>query len=571
MEEFKRRIGFLMLAFFAFSCLLTMRLGWVQFIRGRELATMAANYHSRTIFYRWGHGSEGRGGILDRNLKPLTEANLQPGLAVFTSIGSRYDDFQDWLQTLSRLTGMDEDEIMLRSNLRRPLPLKSTLPGDLQLPHWILPVEGSWDAKGDIERYTYGNLAEHVLGFVSSPYPNEEAPGNIIGRLGIEKAYDDLLRTRRPGVSAIVDAHNSLIPGLGYRSIFQPSLQPNVVLSLDLQVQQVVEEVFDSFIARELVPPRGAIVVMDPHSGDILAMTSRPNIDGSEHQVNRATKKSENVNMLPLASVVKVITAAAALEQNPDFLYSRHTCAGSITLGGTPFVCHFGPHGEQNLTEALANSCNMYFAYLAMEVGGRDLLNMAIAMGLGQKPEIGLPPSAVDVGSVPGLDDLATSSGVTNHFAMGGNKLEVTPLQVAVMISSIANGGYRVEPRLVLSENYRDGQSFAALRASRDRIMKETTAQMVARMMREAVVDGSASYFDHNHYPYAAMALAAKTGTSDFYLPPLGYQVRWNAGFFPWQNPQYVVVYMAEVEPGTPRVRREQIVAEIVEKLANIR
>jgi len=331
-----------------------------------------------------------------------------------------------------------------------------------------------------------------------------------------------------------------------------------------------VENIFDDYIARNLVPDTGAVVVMNPNTGDVLAMVSRPVISDKDFHHNRATRKSDNVAMLPLASVVKVITAAAALEQNPDLLYSSHTCTGSLTLGGNTFKCSFGPHGSQEMAQAFSNSCNIYFANLAMEVGGEDLLNMAVAMGLGTKPDIGLPKDEVGAGNLPDLMDLATPAGLTNHFAMGGNKLEVTPLQVATMLSSIANGGYYIEPRLVLAVNQDPNGQLFIPSTKRVRIMRTTTAQMVAKMMHMAVDHGSASYFDHNLYPYSASELAAKTGTSDPNLPPRSYQVRWNGGFFPWRNPQYVVVYMAEVPPGTTRVRREQIVAEIAEQLAGM-
>ena len=568
--DFKRRIAGLMLAFLAVSCILALRLGWLQLVKGRELATLAANYHSRTIFYGWGHGSEGRGAIYDRNLQPLTEANLQPGVAVFTAIGQGYGDYEDWLGTLNQLTGLNREEIILRSSLRRPLALAAPLPDDLDLPHWIVPIAGDWDQFGRFHRYSYQDLASHVLGFVSQPYVGEDAPGLLVGRLGIEKSFDHHLRSGRPGVSAMVDAHNNLIAGLGYRSTFLPGDQPNVVLSLDLTVQQVAEKVFDDYIARGLVPAAGAIVVMDPNTGDVLAMVSRPAVDGSDYHHNRATRKSDNVAMLPLASVVKVLTAAAALEQNPDLLYAQHECTGSLVLGGNTFICNFGPHGKQDLSQALSNSCNIYFAKLAIEVGGRDLLQMATALGLGTKADIGLPSSEVGAGNLPDLMDLATAAGLANHFAMGGNKLEVTPLQVATMISAIANGGYWIEPRLVLAVDHQEGQRLAPP-VTRKRVIRQTTAQLVARMMRMAVVDGSASYFNHDTYSYAASALAAKTGTSDANLPPRNYQVRWNAGFFPWQNPRFVVVYMAEVPPGTVNVSRERIVAELAGKLAEIR
>lgn len=566
-EGFKRRVVSLMVLFLVISGLLACRLAWLQLVQGRSLAAIAANYHSRTVYYRWGHGSEGRGAILDRKLRPFTEAKLQPGLAVFASVGEKYPDYEYWLQLLAEHTGIEPEEIVLRSQQGRPLPLGTALQDNLELPHWLVPVAGEWDNEGNFRRYSYGNLACHVLGFIQPPYKGETAAGKLVGRLGIEKKYDRLLRSQRPGVSALVDARDKLIGGLGYRNTIEPCRQPNVVLSLDMEIQQLVENIFDDYIQAGQVPAWGAIVVMDPHSGDILAMASRPVIAGAEHQFNRAARKSANVDMQPLASMVKVVTAAAALEKDPQLINARFTCAGTMQLGANTFECAHGPHGEQDLAEAMANSCNLYFAQLAQEVGAKALLAMAEAMGLGSLPDIGLPSAEVGAGNLPARKDLATAAGLANNFAMGGNKVEATPLQAAVMLSAVANGGWRVEPRLVLAVNQDLDKKISFPKIKKEKIMSTTTATLVANLLRNVVVQGQTGYFDHELYPYAAAALAAKTGTSDP-LPPQGYHLRWCGGFFPWRQPDYVVVYMAEVPETNAKVERGRIVAEIVEGLA---
>lgn len=566
-EGYKRRVVSLMVFFLVILGLLAARLGWLQVARGRQLAAIAANYHSRTVYYRWGHGGEGRGAILDRTLRPLTEAKLQQGLAVFTCVGQKYADYEYWLQALSEYAQICPEDIIRRSEQGKPLPLKKALPADISLPHWIVPVSGEWDADGNFRRYSYGSLACHVLGIIQPRYRGERAPGSLVGRLGIEKEYDQLLRCRRPGVSALVDARDRLIGGLGYRSTVQLSQQPNVVLTLDLEIQQLAEKIFDDNIKQGAVPATGAIVVMDPHSGHILAMVSRPVIEGSNYQHNRASRKSNNVDMLPLASLIKVVTAAAALERDEQLLKCRFTCSGSMVLGENVFQCAHGPHGEQNMADAVANSCNLYFAQLAMKVGAKDLLAMAAAMGLGSMPDIGLPASEVGAGNLPKPGDLATAAGLANNFAMGGNKVEVTPLQAAAMLSTVANGGWYVQPRLVLGANLDLSKEISMPEIKREKIMSAATAKLVAKLLRNTVIQKQTCNFDHNLYAYAASALAAKTGTSDP-VPPSGYHIRWCGGFFPWENPEFVVVYMAEVPPGTTRVGRGNIVAAIVEGLA---
>lgn len=568
-ERYERRVTSLMVIFLAIAGFLVTRLGWLQLVQGRSLAATAAKYHSRTVYYRWGSGSEGRGLILDRQLRPFTEANLRPGLAVFAGIGEKEESYREWLQLLSEYSGFSPDEITRISKQGKPLPLKRPLPTDLELPHWLAPVAGQWDSAGNFQRYSYPDLACHVLGIIQPPFPGESAPGKLIGRLGIEKQFDLLLRCRRPGVSAVTDAQDRLIRGLGYREILELNQQPNVVLTLDLEIQRLVERIFEDYIRRGLVPARGAIVVMDPNSGQILAMCSRPAIRGAENHFNLATRKSAAVNMQPLASMVKVVTAAAALEKDPKLIKACFTCTGTMKIGSNTFECSHGPHGEQDLAGAMANSCNLYFAQLAQAVGGDELLAMAQAMGLGQKPEIGLPAGEVGAGSLPAPADLATAAGLANNFAMGGNKIEATPLQAAVMLSAIANGGWRVEPRLVLAVNQDLTTKVAPPGVKKERVMSRTTAQEVAALLRNVVIQGKTGYFNADSYPYAAMQLAAKTGTSDP-LPPKGYQIRWCGCFFPWRRPEYVVVYLAEAPNEYARVDRGGLVAEIVQGIADL-
>lgn len=567
-ERYHGRLRGLMVLFLLVMAFFVCRLAWLQIVEGSSLAKVAARYHSRTIYYRWGHGNEGRGLIFDRNLKAFTEANLVMGLAVFTDIGKWCDDYDYWLGELAKWSGLDSEEICRRSDYGRPLTLLANLPVD-ELPHWIVPVLGEWDGEGRFRRNSFSDLACHVLGFTQPPYPGEENEEKLIGRLGVERYYDSLLRCDRPGVSAFVDAKGRLIAGLGYRNRVDADALPNVVLSLDISMQAKVENIFDDYIRTDLVPPTGTVVVMEPHSGHILAMCSRPVIRGAANHCNLATRKSASVDMEPLASLVKVVTAAAALEKDPQLVQARFTCTGSLKLGANTFVCSHGPHGEQDLAEAMANSCNIYFAQLAAVVGAEDLLAMARAMGLGDMELVGLPACEVSKGNLPEPADLATAAGLANNFAFGSNKMEGTPLQVAVMLSTIANGGWRIEPRLVLTVNHDLGQVLNPGVGKRVRAMNKATAQGVARLMRNVVVQGRTGYFDQERYPLAGAGLAMKTGTSDT-LPPAGCHLSWCGGFYPWQNPEYVVVYMGEVSEGRETVARGRLVAEIVEGLAEL-
>jgi cell division protein FtsI/penicillin-binding protein 2 len=556
------RVYKLMAAILVLFSLLILRLAWIQLLKGSWYASVATDYHSRVIYYHWGHGYEGRGQIVDRRGTAFSDAYLRPGAAVFTSVGRTYDDYEQWLSVLADYSGLDTEQIEERANRRLPIPLNRSLPQGL--PHWIKQVTVQMDKEGKLARYD-STLAWHTVGFVTERFAEDRTPFRLVGRLGIEAAFDQLLRSPRPGVAAFVNARDRLIPGLGYRSTIDPNDLPQVKLTLDKDVQAIVEEVLDMYIGMNLLPQAGAVVVMDPNTGDILAMASRPLREGIDHQQNRALRKAPGLQLLPAASLVKVITTAAALESgfNPNTTYH---CSGHITQGGNTFSCwQRHGHGTLNLAEALASSCNVYFAQAAQEVGAENLLDLANKLGLGRTFDLKLLPGEQDSGSLPTLADLATPGGITNHFALGSNKLEVTPLQMAVMVSAIANGGRRVEPRLVIETRNLQGRVERFPAVSPERVLRSGTARQVAAMMRGAVVHHHASYRPHQ-FPYAARELAVKTGTADVLE---GVQVRWIGGFFPWQNPQYVLVYMGEVgRDGDHRALREQFLAELTERLA---
>ncbi|MTI94947.1 MAG: penicillin-binding protein 2 [Firmicutes bacterium] len=545
--ERRKRITALMLCFLVTSLILIFRLAWLQLVQAKELAQIATYHHTRTVFLDWGHGNSGRGQITDRNLAPLTGAQPRSGLAVFTQVGRVEEteaDFNSWLNWLESRTGLDTETIIERSRNRQPLPLVAPLAPQIELPHWIKPVTWDWDDELNFRRYTYTSLACHVLGIV-----NDNA-----GLLGLEKSFDSFLSCQRPAVAAFVTAGNQLIPGLGYREI--GAEPPVLVTTLDLEIQRIVESVWNQYIDTGRVPPTGALLVLDPNTGEILAMASRPEIIGAEHHYNRAVRKSPNVPVLPPASVIKTLTAAVALEQDINYLQARYTCTGSITYGANSFECH-QVHGELDLAGALSHSCNVYFAKLAVELGAEDLLKMAEGMGLGEPPPIELPSFEVDAGQLPTLADLSTESGVVNHFALGGNKFETTPLQVAVMMAAVANGGYRVEPSLVLAL---DDEKPTPVTPRWTRVFTSSTARTVAQMLNQAVLNRE-NLYNLTAWP-RARELAAKTGTSDR-LQPGNYEIRWNAGFFPVDSPRYVVVYMAEVPPGWLSVQRERLLAEL--------
>ena len=395
-------------------------------------------------------------------------------------------------------------------------------------------MEGDWDADGAFRRYTYGrNFACHVLGFVKTHSRAEGAEGLVVGQMGIKKRPLTATcaargRAWRPWwmpaiASSAAWATATPFPSTGCRtwcSAWMP------------EIRGIVEETLDDHIQRGLVPPCGAVVVMDPHTGDILAMASRPVISGEKNHYNRATRKSDKVAMLPWPRWQN---------SSPPLPPWKGPCPVP-PMARLPrereFNCVFGPHGQQDMARALANSCNTYFAELAAQVGARELLAMAKALGLGPKKRhrparLGgrrrQPARAAGPGHQGRPDQPLAMGRETNWRA--------TPLQVAAMLSAIANGSWYVEPRLVLATGRGEIAEVTAPPPKRERVMSPTTAQLLARMMHLSVREGSAGHFDHAAYPYAAAQLASRQAPPMPGFPPTATRCGGMPGSFPGATP----------------------------------
>ena len=320
--------------------------------------------------------------------------------------------------------------------------------------------------------YPFNTTAAHILGVLkrdNSSVKDEDAFFNFrlpdyCGDLGIEWGYDAHLRGKA-GVKSV------LVNSLGYRQseqIWTPA-EPgkNVILTLDLKIQQEAELALQNALPGHIV--RGAVVVMDPNSGDILAMASAPSFDPNVYipkltvadwriisdevlkpQMNRATQQ----NYAP-GSIFKVVTAAACLENGLNPNATMHN-PGLIYVGRRP-IKDTAPPGEYNFRRAFIRSSNTYFITNGIESGIESILRLGQQLHLGER--VDLKTRQVTSGIFPSLRRVRAgwSDGDTANICIGQGEMAVTPLQMAVMIAAIANGGKVIEPRLVHRIEPQDG------------------------------------------------------------------------------------------------------------------
>jgi penicillin-binding protein 2 len=425
--------------------------------------------------------------------------------------------------------------------------------------------------------YPYGTLAAHLLGrlkFDNDSVEGEEAffsyrLPDYRGILGIELGYDKELR-------GSAGAKSVLVNNKGYRqteNVWNPS-EPgrDVVLTLDREVQRVAERALENARTTYTGPVRGAVVVMDVHSGDVVAMASSPTlnpnsfISGISHEEwaritllqaekNRATQ----MNYAP-GSIFKTVIGMAALEAglNPveEFLVPENPNQpgkGYIVVRGRP-VRDTAPPGTYNFRRALKLSSNSYFITNGLRVGPERIIRLGERLHFGER--IGLPTGQEAAGAFPSLKRLSSGwmDGNTANLSIGQDPVLVTPLQVAVLMSAIANGGKVLLPRLVSrieahSPATGEEVSFAGGQI-RDQLGVSTRTLTI---LREAMLadtedaDGTGRHV-RDQEPLLGLRICGKTGTAqiqDVHNNKIG-QTTWFASFAPYESPRWAVIVMIE-------------------------
>lgn len=326
----------------------------------------------------------------------------------------------------------------------------------LDLPGVLIEVE-------PVRHYLYGPLAAHALGYLGEINAEELAlpawsgyrMGDLIGKSGIERVYDRTLRGHDGRVRMEVDARGQPLRVLG-RDPSRPG--KSLILTIDLDIQRAAEAA--------LGDRTGAVVVLDPRNGEVLALASHPTFDPNVFAVGvspRAWNRLTTDPGLPLlnravdaayepGSVFKVVTATAALTTGTATRETRVNCTGVFRLGG--WVFHdLKAYGPLDFITGVAKSCNVFFWTIGLRTGGDAMAKMARALGLGRRTGIDL--SSESPGLIPDTawkqrtKREAWYPGDSANMAIGQGWVNTTPVQIARMIATVGNGGTVVRPHLV--------------------------------------------------------------------------------------------------------------------------
>lgn len=529
-REKEKRIKVFGIIFTFLLVLLTARLYFIQVLNGEELVNRVKQQQNNQI------ALEGKSGnITDRN-----------GIS-FTSAG------EDWLLKVIPYTigfdvqAYDVVEILTGKN---PSYLKSNLTETYNLPiinpnsELLAAIKenkypGVLCYKENI-RYNDHSLARHVVGYLRK--------SDNIPMAGIEKIFSKYLH---PGMESYVnvfsDATNRPLFSLGYQ-IKEPEREwYDVQLTLDYDIQKILEQVLDRYPGRR----HGGIVV-DAESGEILALASRPHYKQHTPYAEKTDGMDSSFLAIPLeqypfGSVFKIIVAAAALESGKFDEDSNFTCSGGINVGNRWIPCHtsMGGLGSITLREAFAYSCNDTFIQIAQEIGGEAIVNTAKSFGLGRPVNIELPNAT---GCIMEKSEYI-GTGIAN-LALGQGKIMVSPLQAADMLATILNGGIRSSLKLVNglvgSEGHVIDDNLKDVADINHRVVSQQTASKLMEWMGDVTEYGTAKNIDD----FFIKGAAGKTGTPQVSDDMNSNNFGWFAGFFPKDNPKYIVVVLSLEEGG---------------------
>ncbi|MBD2450767.1 penicillin-binding protein 2 [Nostoc sp. FACHB-152] len=406
-----------------------------------------------------------------------------------------------------------------------------------------------------VRYYPHGKQLAHVLGYTreltAEQLKERKAEGyrlgDVIGQMGVEKAYEKALRGEWGGQQVEVDGAGRPLRVLGEK---QAKAGNDLHLTLDLDMQKSAE--------KALSDRDGAIVALNPKNGAVLALVSHPTFDpnifskqklsqkdwetvqGEDHPlVNRA------LSAFPPASTFKIVTTTAGLESGKFSPSTVLQTYGSLNIGGTRFGewnhAGFGPLG---FVGALQWSSDTFFYQIGRGVGGPALIAWTRKYGFGQKTGFEFA-SEETKGLVPDESwkqkawKMPWTVGDTINMSIGQGALQTTPLQVAVMFGVPANGGYRVQPHLL-----KDNEDAKSWRESLN--MKPTTVKILRDGLRKVVAEGTGKVLNKPTIP----PVAGKSGTAEAWQRGVKQNHAWFGAYAPADNPEVLIIAFAEHSGG---------------------
>lgn len=569
----KKRLLFILIFCIAIILFLIIRLFHIQVIKGIELREKALEQWSRNIPV-----PSKRGMIYDRN-KNILATNVS-SYTIWARPADIFDPDKVAIK-IANILDMDSNEIHKLITKRQSLSI---------IKKWIskkdadklrsLKIKGIEVVDDNKRYYPMDNFASHILGFTDI---------DNYGLYGIEKIYDEELTGTNGKWIKMVDGKQKQLP---YESegFFEPKPGNNILLTIDETIQHLAEKAALEALVKNKAK-NVSVIVMDPNNGELLAMATKPDynpnnrntllfnpdeewkpLDENERKEYKDLpwdQKSQllyeswrnfsiNDNYEP-GSTFKIITAAAGLEEKVVTQESKFHCDGYVTqIKGAKIKCwrYYNPHGSQNFTEGVQNSCNEVFVSVGLKLGEAKMHEYVEKFGFGEKTGIEL--TGETSGIVRPLKSMKKVNLATISFGQG---ISVTPIQMVSAISAVANGGNLMQPNIVKSITDNEGN---LIKEKKEKIVRRVisneTSKELLEILESVVSKGSGSKAYKPGYK-----IGGKTGTAQKVIDGKyanGKYIASFAGIAPVDNPKAVALVVID-EPSAGVYYGGQIAAPV--------
>lgn len=519
----KKKMIFILIVCNVIWVIIIIKLIIIQFVEGEKWSTKANNqlHISRTI-------TANRGTIYDSSGKIILAQSSTAQTVSINPLNIPKEDKERVAKVFSEIFELDYEKVLKKVNKNSSIEtIVKRVDKDKtdQLRIWMQEnnIFKGINIDEDTKRYyPYSTLASQVIGFVGSD--NQ-------GLDGIEAKYDKVLTGENGSISKMMDARGNIIGDNGEN--YENSNKGNdLVLSIDMNIQAIVEKYLEEACIENVCTDGGNVIVMDPNNGDVLAMATYPFYDlnnpyevcdeslaGIWNELESSEKSRYLQGMwrnkaiadtYEPGSTFKLVTASASAEEgiaDPDRAGS-YCCTGSIEIAGVRIKCwrYYRPHGSQSLRQGLMNSCNPVFIGLGQKLGVSKYYEYLRKYGFLDKTGIDLIGEAKSIflkEEKVGPVELATIS--------FGQRFEVTPIQMITMVSTIANDGIYVKPRVVKAIiDSKTGERTDIEPEFKDSVISKETSEKVLSMMTSVVSEGTGKNARVQGYN-----VGGKTGTSE--------------------------------------------------------
>ena len=519
----KRKLRNMLFIIFLIQIALIIRIGFIQFVQGAELQAMAYSQQTlnRTI-------NPKRGRILDRNGKIELAVSASTETVSVNPTNISANNKQKVARALSEIFDLDYEKTLKKVSKKTSIEIivkKVDKEKTDKLRIWLAEnnITTGINIDEDTKRYyPYSTLASNIIGFTGSDNQGLE---------GLESYYDDILSGKQGKILKLTDATGTDM-GVEGEDYIAAEDGDDIILTIDMTIQSIAEKYLKQACIDNACTDGGNVIIMNPKTGDILAMATYPNYDlNSPYEINNEELKSvwdtlsggEKSNYLlqmwrnkaisdtyEPGSTFKLVTSSAALQEgitDTDRAGEFH-CSGSITIAGARIKCwrYYRPHGSQSLRQALMNSCNPVFIGIGQKLGIHTYYSYLEKFGLLTKTGIDLPGEANSIflkEEKVGPVELATIS--------FGQRFEITPLHITKIVGTIANGGKAVNPRLVKSIiDTKTGEIKQIAIKQGEQVISKENADKILNMMQSVVDEGTGKNAKVEGYN-----IGGKTGTSE--------------------------------------------------------